>query len=485
MMADIAQAQRAKPSIQAGLSSISNPYMDIEKFGEGEIKNIQGMENVESQEYKTGLGEFRSQRVGLDTARASELDALGPAQKAPVDKFEHKPKDVSALAGMVMLLGAIGGRKTLHPMTAALNNLTAAMKGQAEGDHDAYVRAAEDYKRNYDLGMAKFKEYEQGKKDIYAKHKGDTAELDKEIRMYELEHKGNVKQLEAQKGDIRKQVQSEKAMMKAQEHHDEWTKTFEEKKNVAAKKEAEKKTLTEETKLSEDALEFDAAMRAKGSTGFAPTGRKESIVMQIAAFNRMVKLAKERGITPEQLLVSRNLQKSLASTLTAQMKVATGQEKIGEKLKLDMGNLEKMIDSGSAGYAKLVNIPINAMREYMSDPKLAPFALQAELVANEFERLMVGNGLSIAMLPVAAQENAEKLLGRNMSPAEIRAVFPTMLADLNNTIVANARVQQSLIDRIAAGGGGTPAGQDAEAIAWAKANPNDPRAKKILSLHKM
>ena len=111
-----------------------------------------------------------------------------------------------------------------------------------------------------------------------------------------------------------------------------------------------------------------------------------------------------------------------------------------------------MIDSGDAGYSRLINIPLNKVRQYASDPTLAPFALQADLVATEFERLMVGNGLSIAMLPVAAQESAQKLLSRDMSPAEMRAIFPTMLNDLKNTIDANNSTRQEIVDKLRAGG---------------------------------
>jgi hypothetical protein len=183
------------------------------------------------------------------------------------------------------------------------------------------------------------------------------------------------------------------------------------------------------------------------------------VAMQVTAYNKLVDIINERGITPAQFIQNKDLQKSLQSALTDQTKIGVGQEKVGEKLKLDIKNLEGLIDSGTAGATKLANIPINKLRGYESDPTLAPFVLQANLVATEFERLMIGNGLSVAMLPVSAQENAQKLLNKDMSATEMRSLFPTMMKDLENTIASNRKIQDTLLSRMTGGSGGVTTGK--------------------------
>ena len=128
-------------------------------------------------------------------------------------------------------------------------------------------------------------------------------------------------------------------------------------------------------------------------------------------------------------------------------KIAAGQEKIGNKLVSDIGNLKSLIPSGDLNSIKLLNTPINKLRSSFSSETYAPFRLQAELVANEFERMMVGNGLSIAQLPVTSQENANKILNSNMSIAEMQSIFPTMMNDLQNVIKANEDTKKSILSK--------------------------------------
>jgi hypothetical protein len=142
---------------------------------------------------------------------------------------------------------------------------------------------------------------------------------------------------------------------------------------------------------------------------------------------------------------------------TALEKIATGQEKIGDKLKLDMDNLTKLLPAGNAGSVKILNVPINKIRSWSSDPAFAPFALQAELVSTEFMRQMAGNGLSIAQLSVEAQQNAHKIINGDMSVAEIQAIYPTIINDMQNVKAANDKTKYNLLHKYETGNVPAPA----------------------------
>lgn len=371
-----------------------------------------------------------------------------PSVQQPEMKFDFKPKEMSDFAGLLMVIGALGGRHTLTPMTAALNNLSGVIKGHAEGNQQAFDQAKEQFKQNFDAGMQKYKEYIEAKKDIYTRNQGDRKEIEQELRELNLRYGMDARvaglQQTAWKDASKAENDEKERIRKASEFAQKFAADT---SGVAS--------------LTPEAQDFSAAMTLAGGDGFKPSGRKDTVALQTANFNRMVQIAKQQGITAQDLVANKAKRAALASALTAQTKISVGQEKVGDKLQLDAANLEKMIDSGDAGYMRLLNIPINKAREYMSDPTLAPFALQAELVATEFQRLMIGNGLSVAMLPVAAQESAQRLISRDMSPAELRAMFPVMMRDLSNTIEANKKVQGDIIGQLGSLGG-TASGHPAD-----------------------
>jgi hypothetical protein len=431
--ADLANVGRVadpaeKASIQSGIAAQEQQRQ--QQLAETKAKMDASTKQI--QEQRAGLS---SQEAALGDQYKQQEAALGAPPEMPAQQFHVEPQQASKTFNLLMIAGALGGALTKGHMNNAMNNMTAIMKGQMEGDAQKTAAAKEEFKTNFDAGMARFKEYSDRKKQLDTEHKNDIRTLREERRMLDLEYGVDMKQHEAWSKDMSKgAVDSQGLMIKMQKSVNDMSGS--------------------NPHLSEDAKQYSAEMQLLGGDGFKPSGRKDVTAMQAATFEKMVNLAKERHITPAQLVSNKAIQKSIGQTLSAQMKISTGQEKIGDKLELDMKSLNKLIDSGDAGSVRLMNTTINKMRDAFSDPTLAPFALQANLVANEFERLMVGNGLSVAMLPVAAQENAQKLLSRDMSPAEIRSVFPVMLNDLKNTIDANRKTQESLINKMTGGEGG-------------------------------
>lgn len=213
----------------------------------------------------------------------------------------------------------------------------------------------------------------------------------------------------------------------------------------------------------QDTLKTDAARLRNGAPLSAITrglGRSATAYANAIKAEAVREMVAE-GMTPKQAADELDragmMYKGEGQAYAGLEKIAAGQEKIGEKLKLDMDNLKSLLPKGDANSVKVMNTPINKLRSAFSSETYAPFRLQAELVGNEFERQMVGNGLSIAQLPVAAQENAKKVMNGDMSVGEILSIMPTMINDMNNVTQANVKAKQGVLSRLGGKGADKPA----------------------------
>ena len=115
------------------------------------------------------------------TENLGAMAAKGPDQQPlPENTAKHiDPKQLSDSFSAFMTLGALAGLLSKTPMTAALNNMTGAIKGVQEGDEEQYKRQYEQFQQNYqkavDANKAKIDEYNR----IFANSK---VSLDEKIR---------------------------------------------------------------------------------------------------------------------------------------------------------------------------------------------------------------------------------------------------------------------------------------------------------------
>ena len=113
--------------------------------------------------------------------KLNDLAAKGPDQQAlPQNDAKHlDQKQLSDAFSSFMTLGALAGLLSKTPMTAALNNMTAAINGVKAGDQEQYDRSYKEFQQNYqkaiDANKAKLDEYNR----IFANSK---ISLDEKIR---------------------------------------------------------------------------------------------------------------------------------------------------------------------------------------------------------------------------------------------------------------------------------------------------------------
>lgn len=179
---------------------------------------------------------------------------------------------------------------------------------------------------------------------------------------------------------------------------------------------------------------------------------------------RVATLAKELGITPAQMGTTVSMGKAVDASLK-QLTIREGAlEQSSKKIDKDITTLDGFLESGTAGSVRLINKPINKIREAFSSPELSELMLAAQIVGTEYERMINGGLLSAAQLHEGAREDAHRLLNADMTPEQMRRIVKLMRSEIDNQRSAfkeqvNETVQNrtNILARVQAAGGGSPA----------------------------
>lgn len=160
----------------------------------------------------------------------SAMASKGPEQAAlPENDAKHiDPKQMSSFFSTFLTLGALGGLLTRAPMTAALNNMTAAMKGLQEGDDEQFKRSTDEFNANY----AKAAAANKAKLDAFDKVFNDKtktiAQKIEEAKLVFHQYGDQLNVLNAQQGNQRAMFQSMDASRKMQQEADQAAATLKE-----------------------------------------------------------------------------------------------------------------------------------------------------------------------------------------------------------------------------------------------------------------
>lgn len=197
---------------------------------------VMGMVMGESGDYTKKVADIGTRRTSAEApinadiqTKSKELQSMsekGPEKVAlPTNQAKHMtPEDMSSAFTTFMALGALGGLLTRQPMTAALNNMTAAMKGLHDGDQEQYKRATEEFNNNYSKAVAtnksKLDEYEK----IFKNKESSIAEKVREATMIAKQYGDELTVANLQHGnmkDVFKNMEaSQKTAVDAQNHKD-------------------------------------------------------------------------------------------------------------------------------------------------------------------------------------------------------------------------------------------------------------------------
>lgn len=108
---------------------------------------------------------YQTDRAPAAQAVSQSADALQTEVDKPVEKVavptnrpvRADPKQLQETASSMMALAGLAGLLTRRPLTAALNNMTAAMEGVKEGDDQRFKHESDMFEKNYKDALAQNK----------------------------------------------------------------------------------------------------------------------------------------------------------------------------------------------------------------------------------------------------------------------------------------------------------------------------------------
>ena len=451
-------------------------------------------------ERDTQLAEIGKQKdAALDPIRESAKATIAntdkilaePVKKAPLPENMAKhmdPKQMMDTAQIFMTLGALGGLFMRQPLTAALGNMTAAMKGVHDGDAEQFDRATAEFKTNFDKAM---KINDEAAKERTRILNDNKLSLTEKMNLLDIESSKygdmTTRATTSFKGKMEMYNAKEKAATDARKAVETWEKNhaqIEHWRNQDAAARARAGTGGGGSGsggaaggLSDAAKQMFADMQMRGIKAPDISGRKEVAAQKIAIANIMAEKYAKDGTVPTEIQVNRDMHAALTKALAQTTSRVTGIELGSRKIEKDIETMKRYMAAGSPDNAKIIGKLENKLRSAMSDPTLAPYALAVKQVATEYERLMVGGMLSVAQLHEGAREDAKRILSEDMTIAEVNAVLPVMLAEIKNQKEAAHETIADLKSQInGVGGAGAPGGKPggaapASALSHLKAHP--------------
>jgi len=380
----------------------------------------------------------------------AKISSPAPSQPLPENTAKHlDPKQLNDAASMYMTLGALAGLMTRTPMTSALGNMTAAMQGAMAGDEQQFNRAYQAYQDDYKRAMTTNKAMLDEREKVI---KDESLSLTDKINQLKL--------IDRKNGAIPQEMEtSYKNRVDAQYKQMELTRKTEDahsavQARVEAAKQAHADRMAEIDQRAKDRAAF-AGAGARGGAGGSTTEQLTPAGLKVAeeltragrplpggwskqgmsrgnSILNALGAEQEGGAGSGSIVAGRAQYGADSASLSFQQKRIDAIEAGTKKIANDIHTVDSYIKPGNLDYAKVVNKLGNSLRSAASDPTLAPYALAVKQVATEYERQMQGGLMSVAQLHAGAQEQAQQILNENMTIAEVNAVLPVMLREIEN-----------------------------------------------------
>jgi uncharacterized coiled-coil protein SlyX len=447
---------------------------ELEGKSAAQAGDVADLQQQESELSTTRAQRARDAAAELKPASDKLREAAHKAADEPIQKEERMepfqrpaldPQELQKTFGMLLVASMFAGKASRSPYNNTMTALTGAMNGfMKEDDHQVAQSLA-----IYDTNLAAMKERNAAlQRDMAAndrKNKNNVAawtlEHDLILERYDFDDKAAGHEQKSLSDKVKRGEtilsSTEKAIdrltvARAQigERHDaavERKRHDEEMERVARENAATRKDAVEkhgaakvEAQAGSDVLwtpaevDFFAASALQGNwqwrTGLGRTKTGSENIQRVD--KRISSLAKELGISPAEMGTIQSVAKATDASLKQLTVRAGALEQSSKKIDKDIATLDHFIESGTAGSVKLINRPLNYIREKFSSPELTELVLAAQIVGTEYERMINGGLLSAAQLHEGAREDAHKLLNADMTPEQIRRTVKLMRTEINN-----------------------------------------------------
>jgi len=268
--------------------------------------------------------EKMGQRIEEEQAKTVEpLEALPELKQTQISPEQTKEAFTTFLT-----FAMLGGALTRQPMLAAMNNMTAAMKGWQEGDTARVKSELDSFDRNFKIAQAKRSGQIEERKAALEKYKGDIAGLELAEKQIALKFEDQIAAELARKGDFN-------ALAK---HYDTLAKNYETAIHHADQVDAQNRRIAEtERKDQQRHQEMMAKLTAGGDKSGAA----------VKANSKEGKLAVDEGFkpgTPE--FVAR----------VKEIEASKGGAKIGSRERAAANNLVSAANEAAVNIANLAEL---------------------------------------------------------------------------------------------------------------------------------
>jgi hypothetical protein len=170
--------------------------------------------------------------------------------------------------------------------------------------------------------------------------------------------------------------------------------------------------------------------------------------------------------------------KANSAALTQVQKSLSAVEPAYEALHTNFAGLVQAAKKYGLGPATPVNALLNRLRS-AGDPDYTTYDMFLKGVQKEFGKVLQAS-TSARGVSVAAMKDAEKTLSGNMTLGQLEAAQKALETEGENVLKSLRQQRESLVKQSQNGGkSATLSPQDQQALDWANANPNDPRAAAI------
>ena len=459
----------------------------------GSFDAMAAQHDTEMQQH-TAASEAERAPIAADVntaAKALSTEVDKPLEKQPLPENTAKhldPKELNDTASMYMTLGALAGLLTRQPMTAALNNMSAAMEGVQKGDQEQFDRAYGEYQDNFKKAMAANKSMLDEREKIIKDRSLSLTAKEAQLKLVDLKNGAKAQELQRSfKDRMDAHYKQASLTQKTEEAHARLTETIDMhrqqhedrvaaldlKREVAAKGAAAGVTAAASAPGgSTDVSAWKYLLLGKEPPGM---GNKSADQRQMVR-DQAARLGKELGLTAQEqaLLPTDNAMKVKAAD--ALTKWGAFVDKSSENIKRDLDLVVESARKVDPGSIQAINKAILAGEKEFQDPAAISYALAVNKLNTEYIRLQQGP-LSNAMLHVDAAHKADALLSVGISAdAWASDVRDMIAAEAANTKASVQSVRGSLMQEVASAGG--------HAGAAGGAKPLPPKNAKGWTLHR-
>jgi hypothetical protein len=221
-------------------------------------------------------------------------------------------------------------------------------------------------------------------------------------------------------------------------------------------------------------------VRAILASGVDPSSFADSVAQ--GAVDQAVDKAKALAPVQVQREVDKTnataVSKANSAALTQVQKNLSAIEPAYDALHANFSGLLGAAKKYGLGPATPVNALLNRMRS-VGDPDYTTYDLFLKGVQKEFGKVLQG-ATGARGVTVSAMKDAEKTLSGNMTLGQLEAAQKALETEGENVLKSLRQQRESLVKQSQNGGQSAALSpQDQQALDWANANPNDPRAAAI------